>query len=100
MKQDYIPETYAEAAIFIREVLCERSRITAISQTQFCRGWASMCFMAPGLHPDGFEESDSGWPVGWRPVAAEAFRRSEAGLLLDCELYPAAASHAGLAFAA
>jgi len=41
----------------------------------------------PGLHPDGFEEADSGWPRVLRRVAAEAWRRAEAGELSDDELY-------------
>jgi len=56
-----------------------------------------LAYFAPGLHADGFEHPDSGWPEGWRCLAEEEFRRSDAGELADGELYPADAAMAGLA---
>src|SRR5208282_3767752 len=49
-----------------------------------------------GLHPDGFEEADSGWPRVLKRFAAEAWRRAEAGELADEELYPSDAQWSGL----
>jgi len=53
-------------------------------------------YLHPGLHPDGFEDAGSGWPDELRPVAAEAWRRAEAGELADDRLYPADAAWVGV----
>ncbi len=49
-----------------------------------------------GLHPDGFEAADSGWPRGLQRFAAEAWRRVEAGEITEAELYPGEAQWCGL----
>jgi hypothetical protein len=48
------------------------------------------------LHPDRFEDANSGWPRALRWFAAEAWRRAEAGKLADAELYPSDAAWSGL----
>ena len=49
---------------------------------------ASQCAcLHPGLHPDGYDSADSGWPRVLRRFAAEAWRRADAGELTDNELY-------------
>jgi len=60
----------------------------------FIRAWCSLSYLYPGLHPDGYEDADSGWPRALRRVAAEAWRRAEAGELSDNELYCYQASKA------
>ena len=55
-----------------------------------------MTYLFPGLHPDGWEDADNGWPRVLNRFAAEAWRRAEAGELSDNELYPADAQWAGL----
>ena len=50
----------------------------------------------PSPHPDGYEDSDSGWPRALRRFAAEAWRRADAGELADEELYPSDAQWCGL----
>ena len=60
------------------------------------RVWCSIAYLFPGLHPDGFEDADSGWPRGLKRFAAEAWRRVEAGELADEELYPCDAAWCGL----
>jgi hypothetical protein len=45
-------------------------------------------------HPDGFEDADSGWPRVLKRFAAEAWRRADAGELV--ELYPSDAQWSGL----
>ena len=50
----------------------------------------------PGLHPDGFEEADSGWPRVLKRFPTEAWRRAGAGELADEELYPSDAAWSGL----
>jgi DNA (cytosine-5)-methyltransferase 1 len=94
-----------------------------VSDDEFKRGWYSLGFLYPGLHPDsalehGTEISDkmetcsviykieprlivpfyteSGWPVSLAPVAEEAWRRYEAGDLQDEEFYCAEAAIAGM----
>ena len=48
------------------------------------------------LHPDGFEDADSGWPRVLKRFAAEAWRRADAGELAGEELYPSGAQWSGL----
>lgn len=50
----------------------------------------------PGLHPDAYDDPDSGWPRGLKKFAAEAWARFEAGELADDELYPAEAAWCGI----
>jgi hypothetical protein len=58
------------------------------------RAWSSVAYLFPGLHPDGFEDADSGWPRVLKDFAAEAWRRVEAGELV--ELYCSDAAWCGL----
>ena len=60
------------------------------------RAWCSVAHLFPGLHPDGFAAADSGWPRGWQRIAAEAWRRVEAGEITEAELYPSDAQWCGL----
>jgi len=62
----------------------------------FVRAWCSIVYLFPGLHPDGFEDADSGWPRILKRFAAEAWRRADAGELADEELYPSDAQWSGL----
>ena len=55
-----------------------------------------MAYLFPGLHPEGFDDAESGWPVALKRFAAEAWRRAEAGELDDAELYPSDAQWAGI----
>ena len=53
------------------------------------------CFYC-GLHPDGYEDAESGWPRVLHRFAAEAWRRADTGELSDDELYPSDAQWSGL----
>ena len=53
----------------------------------FVRAWCAMAYLHPGLHPDGYESADSGWPCVLRRFATEAWRRADAGELTHNELY-------------
>jgi len=66
------------------------------TKADFIRAWSSIAYLFPGLHPDGFEDADSGWPRIPRRFAAEAWRRAEAGELDDAELYTSDAQWSGL----
>jgi hypothetical protein len=67
-----------------------------MSREQFVRAWSAVAHLFPGLHPDGYEDGDSGWPRALKRFAVEAWRRAEAGELADEELYPSDAGWSGL----
>ena len=94
-----------------------------VSKDEFRRGWFSIGFLYPGLHPDSALYSagkiskevanhfkvrkadlrlstpfyaESGWPVALTPVAKEAWRRYEADELEDDEFYCSEAVIAGM----
>ncbi len=82
-----------------------RMRLAALTSTDigsagralFLRGWHALFWLYPGLHPDGFDEDWEGGFEAYRPLAAEAFKRAEAGELADDEIYPTEAAQARLA---
>ncbi len=94
-----------------------------VATDEFKRGWYSVGFLYPGLHPDGALQHgaeisaesvnhgairkieprliapcyvESGWPVVLAPVAKEAWRRLEVGELNDDEFYCSEAVIAGM----
>ena len=67
-----------------------------MSRVEFVRTWAAVAYLFPGLHPDGYEDSESGWPRALKRLAGEAWRRAEAGELADEELYCSDAQWCGL----
>ncbi len=65
----------------------------------FLRAWCGVAYLFPGLHglhPDGYEYSDSGWPRVLKRFASEAWRRVDASELADDELYACDAQWSGL----
>ena len=90
----YIPDSAKTAATQLRSALAQP--LENLSKTDFVRAWASIAYLFPGLHPDGFEDAESGWPRVLRRFAAEAWLRAEAGELADAELYPSDAQWSGL----
>lgn len=62
----------------------------------FVSAWYSVAYIFPGLHPDGYEDADSGWPRVLKRFAEEAWRRAGVGELTDEELYPSDAQWAGI----
>lgn len=48
------------------------------------------------MHPDGYEDTESGWPRVLKRFAAEAWRRADADELAAEELYPSDAQWGGL----
>ena len=96
-----------------------------VTNEEFKRGWYSIGFLYPGLHPDstlehgtelsyemedGFNDKSieprlvapyyiqSGWPVVLKPVAKEARRRFNRGELADDEYYCTEALIAGICY--
>jgi len=71
-----------------------KSNLERLPRRTFLRAWCSVAWLYPGLHPDGYQCRDSGWPKELKPLAKEAFRRRRAGQLTDLELYPYPAAKA------
>jgi len=88
----YIPPSEACAQRHIAAGL--KARPEQLPRRLFLRAWCSIAWLHPGLHPDGYQCRDSGWPKALRPLAREAFRRRRAGQLTDLELYPYPAAKA------
>ncbi len=68
----------------------------SLSKDKFVRSWCAVSYLNPGLHPDGFDEADSGWRESLKPYAIEAWRRNDLGELSDNEMYPSDAAWAVL----
>lgn len=62
----------------------------------FITAWCSIAYIYPGLHPDEYEDAESGWPRVLKRFAEEAWRRADAGELSKNELYPSDAQWAGI----
>jgi hypothetical protein len=83
-----IPATSHEAHTRLHDILEQKGTIKALNHEEFMLGWIAIAYIAPGLDPDEAAIEDGGWPEGWRPVAAEAFRRFGKKELTREELYP------------
>jgi hypothetical protein len=95
MKTDiYVPNSLRAAGGVIRAAVAQP--LDQMTATAFVRAWCCVTYLFPGLHPDGWEDADSGWPCVLRRFPAEAWRRADAGALSDEELYPCDAQWAGL----
>ena len=90
----FIPDSAKTAATQLRSALTQP--LENLSKADFVRAWSSIAYLFPGLHPDGFEDAESGWPRVLRRFAAEAWRRADAGEVDDAELYPSDAQWSGL----
>ena len=90
----HVPNSLRSAGREVR--LSLSNTIEKMSREQFVRAWSAVAYLFPGLHPDGYEDTDSGWPRALKRFAAEAWRRADAGELADEELYPGDAQWSGL----
>ena len=90
----FIPASLYEAGQHLRAGL--QGPPARLARTDFVSTWSAVFYLFPGLHPDAFDDPDSGWPSALKRFAAEAWRRAEAGELDDDELYPSDAQWAGL----
>jgi DNA (cytosine-5)-methyltransferase 1 len=120
-----IPVDEDQALSHLRELInsVDEKRLRKLPDEEFKRGWFSIGYLYPRLHPDGALESgnrvsnisangahlkridqrlaapfyvQSGWPVILEPVVREAHRRYKVGQLKKYELYPNEAAIAGL----
>jgi hypothetical protein len=90
----HVPNSLRSAGREIR--LSQAHRLENLSREQFVRAWSAVAYLFPGLHPDGYDDAESGWPRALKRFAAEAWRRADAGELADEELYPCDAQWSGL----
>ena len=90
----YIPNHLQAAGRELRLAL--KQPVAELPAESFVRAWCCVAYLFPGLHPDGFEDADSGWPRVLKRFAAEAWHRADAGELTDEELYPSDAQWSGL----
>lgn len=90
----FVPSSLREAALHLRIGL--KGPAANLPKRDFVCVWNSVAYLFPGLHPDGFDEPDSGWPRVLKGFAAEAWRRAEAGEFEDEELYASDAQWAGI----
>jgi len=120
-----LPSGEKQAVHWLMELVraADTKALRKLPADTFKRGWFSVGFLYPGLHPEsaidhGKETSnevvnhseirkieprllapyyvESGWPVVLAPVAKEAWRRYEADELKDDELYCSEAVIAGM----
>lgn len=90
----YIPNSLRSAGREMRLAL--QHPLEQLPHEQFVRAWSALAYLFPGLHPDGYEDAESGWPRVLKCFAAEAWRRFEAGELADEELYTTDSAWSGL----
>ena len=90
----YVPNSPRLAGCCIRWSLAHP--LGELSKTEFLNVWHSVSYLFPGLHPDGFDDPDGGWPRALRRFAAEAWARAKTGELRDAELYPTEAAWSGI----
>ena len=88
----FVPNSLRSAGREMR--LAVARPLERLSHEQFVRAWSVVAYLFPGLHPDGYEDSESGWPRVLKRFAAEAWRRAETGELE--ELYCCDAAWCGL----
>ena len=81
----YIPNSLRSAGRHLRIALTDS--LERLPKPTFVRAWCAIAYLHPGLHSDGYESADSGWPRVLRRFAAEAWRRADTGELTNNELY-------------
>ena len=91
---NHIPNSPRDAGSQIRHALA--GPLGSLPKQTFLRAWSALSYLYPGLHPDGYEHPDSGWPRVLKPFAAEAWHRAEAGELHDDELHCSDAAWSGI----
>jgi len=89
--EDLIPKDHAEAMRRFEAVRpLDPAALANLGKQELLLAWWSFFWLNAGLHPD----DASVWPeevADALPLAAEAFRRYEAGEIEDAEYYPAEA---------
>ena len=89
-----IPSTLRGAGRELRRAFT--AQLEQLPKPDFIRAWCAVAYIHPGLHPDGSDDGESGWPRVLKRFAAEAWRRNNTGELLDEEMYPRDAAWSGI----
>ena len=89
-----VPSTLRGAGRELRRAFT--AQLEQLPKPDFIRAWCAVAYIHPGLHPDGYDDTESGWPRVLKRFAAEAWRRNDAGELLDEEMYPCDAAWSGI----
>lgn len=93
LQPDLLPTDHAEAMQRFEAVrTLDPAALADLEKRDLLLAWWSFCWLEAALHPDDAEL----WPeevADALPLAAEAFRRYEAGEIEDGEYYPAEAVH-------
>lgn len=71
----------------ILNAVLSANSLSELDDDTFIEGWKAFAFLYPGLHPDDFDAENSGWTEDLIPLAKEAFRRYDLGLIGDEEMY-------------
>lgn len=90
----YVPDSMNAARRWVRSGVA--SPAASLSSSDFVRVWCSLFYLFPGLHPDGLQEPDAGWPARFRALGAEGWRRAAAGEISEEQLYPSDAQWCGI----
>lgn len=70
-------------------VLKNIRQLDQVKDLTLVRGYHQIFEQYPGLHPDGFDEIDSGWPKELKPICSEMWRRAEssAAIIKQDQMY-------------
>jgi hypothetical protein len=52
-------------------------QLDSVKDLTLVRGYHQIFEQYPGLHPDGFDDPESGWPEDIKPICSEMWRRAE-----------------------
>lgn len=67
----------SEKYVWFDFVIKNINLLKEIKDQSLIKGYHQIFEQHPGLHPDGFDDPDSGWTDELRPVCAEMWRRVE-----------------------
>jgi len=79
----HVPNSLRSAGRELRLSLA--NPLDQLPRDQFVRAWSAVVYLFPSLHPDGYDDAESGWPPVLKRFAAEAWRRADAGEQADEE---------------
>lgn len=76
--------------LWLNYVMNNVGQLDLVKNLTLIRGYHQIFEQYPGLHPDGFDDKNSGWPEHLKPVCAEMWRRvenPESGMKLEQMYY-------------
>ena len=60
----------------LKYLLDNIGKLKTVKDKILLRGYHQIFEQYPGLHPDGFDDKDSGWSEELKPICAEMWRRA------------------------